>query len=61
MCDLEHSCPTKANQRIITQVMRSALQKVALSDLAQPMQLTAIRDAQGKLVPNLVNISGRVQ
>jgi FeS assembly SUF system regulator len=61
MCDLEHSCPTKANQRIITQVMRGALEKVALSDLAQPLQLTAIRDVQGKLVPTLINISGSVQ
>ena len=60
MCDLERSCPTKANQRIISQVMRGALQKVALSDLAQPMQLT-IRDTHGNLVPTLVNISGRVQ
>src|SRR5208283_4083469 len=49
MCDLERSCPTKANQRIISQVMRGALEKVALSDLARPMQLTAIRDAHGKL------------
>ena len=61
MCDLERSCPTKANQRIISQVMRGALEKVALSDLAQPMQLTAIRDAHGKLVPTIVQISGRVQ
>jgi len=61
MCDLEHSCPTKANQRIITQVMRGALEKVALSDLARPLQLTAIRDIHGKLVPTLVNISGSVQ
>jgi FeS assembly SUF system regulator len=61
LCDLEHSCPTKANQRIITQVMRSALEKVALSDLAQPMQLIAIRDAEGTLVPVTVTSSGRVQ
>lgn len=61
MCELERSCPTKANQRIISQVMRGALEKVALSDLARPMQLTAIRDAHGKLVPTIVQISGRVQ
>lgn len=61
LCDLEHSCPTKANQRIITQVMRGALEKVALSDLARPLQLSAIRDVQGKLVPTLINISGSVQ
>jgi len=61
LCDLERSCPTRANQRIITQVMRGALEKVMLSDLAQPMQLIAIRDEQGKVVPSIVSISGRVQ
>jgi FeS assembly SUF system regulator len=61
LCDLERSCPTRANQRIITQVMRGALEKVMLSDLAQPMQLIAIRDAHGNVVPSIVPISGRVQ
>ncbi|HTV65897.1 MAG TPA: SUF system Fe-S cluster assembly regulator [Bryocella sp.] len=61
LCDLERSCPTRANQQIITQVMRGALEKVMLADLAQPMQLIAIRDAQGKVVPSIVPISGRVQ
>jgi len=61
MCDLERSCPIKANQRVISQVMRGALEKVALSELARPMQLIAIRDAQGKLVPSIVPSSGRVQ
>jgi FeS assembly SUF system regulator len=61
MCDLERSCPTKANQRIISQVMRGALEKVPLSDLARPMQLTAIRDVNGKVLPTLVQLSGRVQ
>jgi hypothetical protein len=41
--------------------MRGALDKVTLSDLARPMQLTAIRDAHGKLVPTIIQISGRVQ
>jgi FeS assembly SUF system regulator len=61
LCDLEGHCPTRANQRIITQVMRGALEKVMLSDLAQPMQLIAIRDAHGNVVPSIVSISGRVQ
>jgi len=61
MCDLERSCPIKANQQIISQVMRGALEKVTLSDLARPMQLTAIRDVHGKLVPTIVQTSGRVQ
>ncbi len=61
ICDLERSCPIKANQRIISQVMRGALEKVTLSDLARPMLLTAIRDVHGKLVPTIVPTSGRVQ
>ncbi len=61
LCDLERSCPIKANQRIISQVIRGALEKVALADLARPMQLTAIRDMRGKLVPTIVHLSGRVQ
>jgi len=61
MCDLERSCPIKANQRVISQVMRGALEKVALSELARPMQLIAIRDAHGKVVPSIVPSSGRVQ
>jgi len=61
LCDLERSCPIKSNQRIISQVMRGALEKVALSDLIQPLQLTAIRDVHGRMVPTLVHLSGRVQ
>ena len=61
ICDLERSCPIKAHQRIISQVVRGALEKVALSELARPLQLTAIRDANGKLVPTIVHLSGRVQ
>jgi FeS assembly SUF system regulator len=61
MCDLERSCPIKSNQRIISQVVRGALQKVMLSDLVPPLQLTAIKDSQGKLVPTISYSSGRVQ
>jgi len=61
MCDLESSCPIKMNQRVISQVIRGALEKVALSELARPMQLIAIRDLHGKLVPSIVPSSGRVQ
>jgi FeS assembly SUF system regulator len=35
LCDLEHSCPIKRNQRVISQVVRGALGKVTLSDLVQ--------------------------
>ena len=64
LCDLERSCPTKANQRVITEVMRAALEKVALADLARPMattQLIAIQDSHGKYVSGIVPTSGRVQ
>ncbi len=40
LCDLERSCPIKTNQRVISEVVRGALQKVMLADLAQPTQLT---------------------
>jgi FeS assembly SUF system regulator len=61
LCDLERSCPIKRNQRVISQVVRGALERVTLSDLIQPMQLTAIKGAQGKLVPTIGFSSGRVQ
>ncbi len=61
MCDLERSCPIKSNQRVINQVVRGAFQKVMLSDLVHPLQLTAVKDSQGKLVPTISYSSGRVQ
>ena len=36
LCDLETCCPIKDNQRIISQVVRGALEKVMLSDLVHP-------------------------
>jgi FeS assembly SUF system regulator len=61
LCDLERSCPIKRNQRIVSQVVRGALEKVTLSDLIQPLQLAAIKGAQGKLVTTIGYSSGRVQ
>lgn len=61
LCDLEPSCPIKTNQQVISEIVRGALQKVMLSDLAQPAQLTAIRGVDGKLVPTAGHSSGRVQ
>jgi FeS assembly SUF system regulator len=61
LCDLEPSCPIKKNQRVISQVIRGALEKVMLSDLIQPMQLTVIRDSRGNLVPAIGLTTGRVQ
>ncbi|HUA15949.1 MAG TPA: SUF system Fe-S cluster assembly regulator [Verrucomicrobiae bacterium] len=61
LCDLEASCPIKDNQRIISSVVRGALERVMLSDLTRPMRLTAIRDNKGNLVPMISGGSGRVQ
>ena len=61
LCDLEPSCPIKDNQRIISQVVRGALEKVMLSDLSQPLHLTTIRNARGNLVPTIGFVSGRMQ
>jgi FeS assembly SUF system regulator len=59
LCDLEPCCPIKANQQIINQAVRGVLEKVTLSDLVQPMHLTNIRDARGRIVPAIA--SGRIQ
>ena len=61
MCDFERLCPIKKNQRVISQVIRGALEKVMLSDLIQPLQLTVIKDSRGNLVPAIGHVSGRVQ
>lgn len=61
LCDLEPCCPIKNNQRIISQAVRGALENLMLSDLSQPLQLTAIRNAQGNLVPTIGLVSGRTQ
>jgi FeS assembly SUF system regulator len=61
LCDFEPSCPIKDNQRIISQAVRGALDKVMLSDLTHPLQLTAIKDARGRLVPTIGFVSGRMQ
>ena len=61
LCDLEPSCPIKDNQRIINRVVRGALEKVMLSDLIRPMQLTAMRSDGGNLVTTINPVSGRMQ
>ena len=61
ICDLERCCPIKNNQKVISHAIRTALDSVMLSDLIQPLQLTAIKDAHGKLVPTIGYISGRTQ
>lgn len=61
LCDLEPSCPIKDNQRIINHVIRGALEKVMLSDLIRPMQLTAVHGTGGNLVTTITPASGRMQ
>ena len=61
LCDLEPCCPIKDNQRIISQAVRGALEKVMLSDLSQPLRRTTMRIARGNLVPTIGFVSGRMQ
>lgn len=61
LCDFERGCPIKTNQRIINQVVRGALEKLTLADLIHPLQLIAIKDASGKLVPAIGLTPGSMQ
>lgn len=61
MCDLEPSCPIKSNQRVINQAVRGILETITIADLVQPMRLTSIKDARGRLVPTVGIVSGRIQ
>jgi FeS assembly SUF system regulator len=59
LCNLELSCPIKSNQRIINHAVLGVLEKITLSDLIQPLQLTSIKDARGRIVPMIA--SGGIQ
>ena len=59
LCHIETCCPIKTNQQIINQAVRGVLERVMLSDLANPMQLTSIRDMRGRIVPTIA--SGSIQ
>jgi len=59
LCNRESFCSIKTNQQIINQAVRGVLEKITLSDLMQPLQLTSIRDARGRIVPMVA--SGRIQ
>lgn len=61
LCEVERSCPIKSNQRIISEVVRGALERVMLADLLHPLQLVAIKDARGKMVPGIEIISRSMQ
>jgi FeS assembly SUF system regulator len=58
-CDLESSCLVKDNQRIISNAIRAALERVMLSDLTRPLQLTRIRDHKGEFVAIVGTTTGR--
>lgn len=59
LCSLERRCPIKSNQQIINQAVRGVLDKITLSDLIAPLQLTSLTDARGRIVP--LTASGRIQ
>ena len=61
LCDLERCCPIKSNQRIISQVVNSALSKVTLAELTQPLHLITIKDARGNLASSIGLDSGGTQ
>ena len=61
LCQLETCCAIRQNQQIISQAVRSVLEKLTLSDLIQPLMLTAVRNARGDFVPTIGVFPGRMQ
>jgi FeS assembly SUF system regulator len=61
LCALESCCAIKKNQQIISQVVRGVLDRLTLSDLIQPLQVTSIKDPRGNLLPTITVTSGRTQ
>ena len=61
VCELESCCSIKRNQRLISRVVRGALQKITLSNLIQPLKLTTIQDAPGSVIPRNAIATGRIQ
>ena len=53
LCTLEPCCPIKSNQQIINQAVRGVLQKIMLSDLVRPINLTNIENARGGFVSTI--------
>jgi FeS assembly SUF system regulator len=49
LCDVEACCAIKKNQQVISEAIRGVLAKLRLSDLIQPLRLTAIEAATGGL------------
>lgn len=61
LCDLEACCAIKQNQQVISQAVRGVLEELTLSDLVQPLQLTAVKGIHGNLIPTVGLVSGRTQ
>lgn len=60
LCSLEKCCSIKANQQLISMAVRGALANITLLDLAQPLQLTSIKDGRGKSIPTIQVAPGGV-
>lgn len=61
LCQLETCCTIRQNQQVISQAVRGVLEKLTLSDLIQPLMLTAVRDSRGNFLPAVGLSSGRMQ
>lgn len=61
LCNIESSCPVRDNQRIISEAIRAALERVTLAALTRPLRLTPIRDGKGDVVPIISTEVGRTQ
>lgn len=61
VCGIEGFCSIRANQQIINEVVRGALERVSLSDLVQPMRLITITTSAGQHIPAIGYVSGRTQ
>lgn len=61
LCALEPCCAIKKNQQIISQAVRGVLDRLTLSDLIRPLQLSAMKDAHGRLIPTISVTAGRTQ
>jgi len=59
LCTLERLCPIKSNQQVISQAVRGVLERITLADLIEPLQLTSLKDARGRIVA--LSASGSIQ
>jgi FeS assembly SUF system regulator len=59
LCDVEACCAIKRNQQVINEAIRGVLGRLMLSDLVQPLRLTAIEGAIGQF--SRTHITERIQ